>query len=81
MLSKFSVQYPGPSVEMTVKQSGQKARFIIEESHTLEEYREMTGKEPKDGNELANSLIIDINKKDLIALIAYLTNLSSELDK
>ena len=79
MLSKFSVEDPGPSVEMTVKQSGQKARFIIKESHTPEEYRAITGEEPKDENVLSDSQIIDIGKKDLVALIGYLQNLSYEL--
>ena len=63
LLSKFSVEDPGPSVEMTVKQSGQKARFIIKESHTPEEYRAITGEEPKDENVLSDSQIIDIGKK------------------
>ena len=79
MLSKFSVEDPGPSVEMTVKQSGQKARFIIKESHTPEEYRAITGEEPMDENVLSDSQIIDIGKKDLVALIGYLQNLSYEL--
>ena len=79
LLSKFSVEDPGPSVEMTVKQSGQKARFIIKESHTPEEYRAITGEEPKDENVLSDSQIIDIGKKDLVALIGYLQNLSYEL--
>lgn len=78
-MSKFKVSYPGPSVEMTVEQSGEMAKFTIEEQLAPAEYKELTGTEPRNKEDLYVKQTINVGRQDLRFLVEYLRILDVEL--